>query len=303
MNVAQRIILTPQERAALDQWIEGASPARLIQRAKIIRLSAEGIFSHEIALKLHVSRPTVQLWRERFIAQRLKGLEKDAPRCGRKPIIRPQIVEAIVAAAPRPQRPGTPVSLRSLGRAYGVSKDSVRRIWQKHGAQEHPAAQRLDIAGVYLNPPEKALVLCLGSVNASAAGTASTALPGHAAAALGGALRLLEADVTGDDLARFRPHEFIRFLKSLEVKVPAGYKLLVISGGGMHQDQRVKAWIKRHPRFELAGTMDAGTVVPQSLLSEAGPGSLGRTAKLVRAMMDYMETAHQKPGIFVWTDS
>ena len=71
----------------------------------------------------------------------------------------------------------------------------------------------------------------------------------------------------------------------------------------MHQDPQVKAWLKRHPRFEVAGLMGPGTVVPQELLNEAAEGSLGRAAKLIRAMMEYMEAPHQKPGVFVWTDS
>ncbi|MBI4654750.1 MAG: helix-turn-helix domain-containing protein, partial [Nitrospirae bacterium] len=99
MNIAERIIFSPQEEATVNRWSQGKSfPLRLIQRAQIIQLAAQGIFNHDIAKRLNVSRPTVQLWRERFLALRLSGLEKDAPRPGRFPKIHQKKVTAIVNA-------------------------------------------------------------------------------------------------------------------------------------------------------------------------------------------------------------
>lgn len=99
MNIAERIILIPKEELTINRWSQGKRfPLRLVQRAQIIQLASQGIFNYDIAKRLHISRPTVQLWRERFLALRLVGLEKDAPRPGRFPKIRHKKVTEIVNA-------------------------------------------------------------------------------------------------------------------------------------------------------------------------------------------------------------
>jgi transposase len=319
MNIAQRIVLSPQEEAVLDQWIHGkASPVRLVQRAKIIRLSADGVFSHDIAQKLQVSRPTVQLWRERFIALRLKGLEKDAPRPGRKPVIRQQKVNTIVKATLQTEPTGASYwSLRAMARAQGVSKDSVWRIWKQHNLKPHLAeipvpeadlslsVKEVDIAGIYLNPPQKALVLCVNPKSL----TQTSESGGHhsarqAVSALFGALGMLEGRVAGDVIPKYRPHEFIRFLKSIDNEIPAGFDLIVISGDQALQEHKgIKAWLKRHPRFHCIQGSGPWPGLPESVLEKAGSDSFNNVPKAVRAIMDYMESQSQNPGVFVWSGS
>ena len=167
--------MSPEERSTLDTWARGRSiAARLVQRAQIIRMAAQDILSQDIAQELDVSRPTVQLWRQRFLALRLAGLEKDAPRPGRLPRISPEKVRAVVEATLHTKPPdATQWSTRTMAKAHGLSEASVRRIWKQHNLKPHLTktfklsrdrqfVETLqDIVGLYMNPPEKALVLCM----------------------------------------------------------------------------------------------------------------------------------------------
>lgn len=136
---AEPFLLSDQERITLQSWARARSrPQRLVQRARIILLAAEGIESQRIAQQAGTSRPTVQLWRERFLALRTAGLEKDAPRPGRIPAIsdakRAAIVEATLHSQPSDT---THWSTRSMAKAQGVSEATVRRIWKQHGLRPH----------------------------------------------------------------------------------------------------------------------------------------------------------------------
>jgi transposase len=136
---AARIILSQEERAALDQWARSRTmPLRLVQRAKIIQMASNGINSQDIAKMLQVSRPTVQLWRERFLALRLSGLEKDAPRPGRIAKISDEKVRTVIESTLHSKPPdATHWSTRSMSRAQGISEASVRRIWRRHNLKPH----------------------------------------------------------------------------------------------------------------------------------------------------------------------
>ena len=147
---------------------------RLIQRAKIILLAAEGVESQTIARRVRASRPTVQLWRERFLALRTARLEKDAPRPGRLPAITEAKRAAIVEATLHSRPPhATHWSTRSMAKAQAVSEATVRRIWKQHGLRPHRVStfkvsrdprfveKLTDVVGLYLNLPDKALVLCV----------------------------------------------------------------------------------------------------------------------------------------------
>ena len=169
------ILLSDQERTTLQTWARSRTqPQRLVQRAQIILLAAVGVESQKIATQLRTSRPTVQLWRERFLALRTSGLEKDAPRPGRIPAIGDAQRAAIVEATLHSQPPNaTHWSTRMMAKAQGVSEATVRRIWKQHDLRPHRVStfkvsrdpqfvQKLtDVVGLYLNPPDKALVLCV----------------------------------------------------------------------------------------------------------------------------------------------
>ncbi len=136
---AASIMLGPDEEATLDVWSRRRSmPVRLVQRSRIIRLAAQGKFNQQIARELGISRPTVQLWRERFLALRLAGLQKDAPRPGRLPRISAQKVRAVLEATlhDKPSQ-ATHWSSRLMAKAQGLSEASVRRIWKRHNLKPH----------------------------------------------------------------------------------------------------------------------------------------------------------------------
>lgn len=124
------IVLVPEERATLDAWARGRNlPYRKVVRARIITLAADGVLNQDIANALSVSRPTVQLWRERFLALRLTGLEKDAPRLGRKPKVSARKIRAVVEATLHSPAPNaTHWSTRSMAKAQGLSQATVYRI-------------------------------------------------------------------------------------------------------------------------------------------------------------------------------
>src|SRR3990170_3973402 len=139
MNIANRIILSFEEETIINRWAHGKSfPLRLVQRAQIIKLSACGVYNHDIALQLGISRPTVQLWRERFLALRLTGLEKDAPRPGRIPRITQRKITAIIKATLHTTPANaTHWSTRSMAKEQGLSEATIRRIWQRHNLKPH----------------------------------------------------------------------------------------------------------------------------------------------------------------------
>lgn len=340
MNIADQIILTPQEETTINLWANGKRfPLRLIQRAQIIQLSARGIFSHKIAQRLNVSRPTVQLWRERFLALRLSGLEKDAPRPGRFPKISQKKVAAIVNATLHTTPPdATHWSTRSMAKAQRVSKDSVQRIWKQYNLKPHLIKKfklsrdkrflekLYDIVGLYLNPPDKAIVLCVDEKSQIQALERTQPLlpmrPGiparqthdytrHGTTTLFAALNMLNGTVIGDCMPRHRHQEFIRFLQIIDTKTPTDLDLhLIVDNYGTHKHPRVQRWLKRHPRFHLhfIPTSSSWLNMVERWFSEISRkrirrGSFKNVKELIMVIKQYIKSHNQNPKVFVWTAS
>src|SRR5262245_45153734 len=173
MRTARRIELTDDERQTLETWSRGRStPARLVLRAKIVLAAAAGNRNDEIAVALATAKSTVVLWRKRFASGRVSGIERDAPRAGRKSTIATATVEAILRKTTQ-EAPAaaTHWSTRTMAAAVGVSKATVSRLWRTHGLKPHLVktfkvsndpqfVEKLrDVVGLYVNPPEHALVL------------------------------------------------------------------------------------------------------------------------------------------------
>ena len=337
---AASIVLTPDEESTLDRWSRARSvPARLVQRARIVRLAAEGRPSQDIAQELNTSRPTVQLWRQRFLALRLVGLEKDAPRPGRLPRISPQKVRAVVEATRHSRPPdATHWSTRTMARAQGLSEASVRRIWKQHHLKPHLTktfqlsrdpqfVEKLqDVVGLYLNPPEKALVLCVDEKSQIQAldrtqpglpmkpgrcGTFTHDYKRHGTTTLFAALNVLDGKVIGDCMPRHRHQEFIRFLKTIDQQTPPGLKLhLVIDNYGAHKHPRVQSWLQRHPRFHLHFTPTSSSWLnlierwfAHLTQKRIRRGSFHNLRALTEAIDAYIASTNQNPHIFVWTAS
>jgi transposase len=337
---AASIVLSEEEQAILDGWARSRSlPVRQVQRAQIIQLAAEGVESQEIARRLGISRPTVQLWRQRFLALRLAGLEKDAPRPGRIPRISQRRVRAIVHATlhTKPEN-ATHWSTRTMAGAQGVSEATVRRIWKRHNLKPHLTktfklsrdrrfAEKLhDVVGLYLNPPDRALVLCVDEKSQIQAldrtqpglplkkgrcGTMTHDYKRNGTTTLFAALNMLDGHVIGDCMPRHRHQEFIRFLKKIDAETPAELDLhLIVDNYSTHKHDRVKAWLQRHPRFHLhfTPTSSSWLNLVERWFRDLTDKRIRRDSfesvpELIATIDDYIAQSNQNPHIFVWTAS
>ncbi|MDP2956611.1 MAG: IS630 family transposase [Longimicrobiales bacterium] len=337
---AASIVLSEEEQAILDGWARSRSlPVRQVQRAQIIQLAARGVESQEIARRLAISRPTVQLWRQRFLSLRLAGLEKDAPRPGRIPRISQRRVREIVHVTlhTKPKN-ATHWSTRTMAEAQGVSEATVRRIWKRHSLKPHLTetfklsrdkrfAEKLhDIVGLYLNPPDRALVLCVDEKSQIQAldrtqpglplkkgrcGTMAHDYKRNGTTTLFAALSMLDGHVIGDCMPRHRHQEFIRFLKKIDAETPAELDLhLIVDNYATHKHARVKSWLGRHPRFHLhfTPTSSSWLNLVERWFRDLTDKRIRRDSfesvpELIAVIEDYMAQSNQKPHIFVWTAS
>jgi len=338
MNIAERIELSPEEQTTIRKWADGKKfPLRLVQRAKIIRMAANGIYSHDIAVKLGISRPTVQLWRERFLALRCAGLEKDAPRPGRIPSISAQKIKAVVEATLHTTPPqATHWSTRTMALSQGISEATIRRIWKQHNLKPHLIrtfkvsrdkhfVEKLhDVVGLYMNPPDKSLVLCVDEKSQIQAldrtqpglplkkgrcGTMTHDYKRNGTTTLFAALSMLDGKVIGDCMPRHRHQEFIRFLKKIDNATPTKLELhLIVDNYGTHKHPRVKAWIRRHPRFHLHFIPTSSSWLNmverwfrEITVKRIRRGSFCNVSALIKAIEDYLSNHNQNPKVFVWS--
>ena len=335
---AAPILLTPDEHATLNGWVRARTlPHRVVVRARIITLAAKGILSQVIAKRVGVSRPTVQLWRDRFLALRTPGLEKDAPRPGRKPKLAiskiREVIEATLHTTP-PQ--ATHWSTRSMARAQGMSQATVQRIWNRHNLKPHLfktfklsrdthfTEKLTDIVGLYLNPPDKSLVLCVDEksqiqaldrtqpglpIKKGRCGTMTHDYTRYGTTTLFAALRMLDGKVIGDCMPRHRHQEFIRFLKKIDAETPPELDLhLIVDNYGTHKHPRVKSWLQRHPRFHLHFTPTSSSWLNlverwfrELTTKRLRRGSFQSVRALITAIQDYLDNHNQNPQVFVWS--
>jgi len=302
-------------------------------------MAADGVLSQDIARELDISRPTVQLWRERFLSLRLEGLEKDAPRPGRLPSIPEKKVRAVIEATLHTTPPtATHWSTRSMAKAHGLSQATIRRIWKQHHLKPHLVktfkisrdthfVEKLyDVVGLYLNPPDKSLVLCVDEKSQIQAldrtqpglplkkgrcGTMTHDYTRNGTTTLFAALSMLDGKVIGDCMPRHRHQEFIRFLKKIDVEISPELDLhLIVDNYGTHKHPRVKSWLRRHPRFHLhfIPTSSSWLNLVERWFRELTDkrirrGSFGNVPELIAAIKDYLDSHNQNPRVFVWTAS
>lgn len=340
MRTTQAIVLSAEERSTLAAWARGKKfPARIVQRARIVTMAADGVTNQDIARKLEISRPTVQLWRERFLALRVVGLEKDAPRPGRLPSIPASKVRAVIEATlhTKPSA-ATHWSVRSMAKAQGISPMSVQRIWKQHGLKphlirtfkisrdKHFVEKLYDVVGLYLNPPDKSLVLCVDEksqiqaldrtqpslpIKKGRCGTMTHDYKRNGTTTLFAALSMLDGKVIGDCMPQHRHQEFIRFLKKIDVETPPELDLhLIVDNYGTHKHPRVKRWLQRHPRFHLhfIPTSSSWLNLVERWFRELTDkrirrGSFRSVGELIAAIIDYLDCHNQNPQVFVWTAS
>jgi len=315
----------------------GKTPQRIALRARIILAAAEGRPNHAIARQLEVSRPTVLLWRERFATGGVPGILKDAPRPGRRKAISPEVVKRVVEATMRTTPPdATHWSVRSLAKAQGLSRMAVQRIWKQHRLQPHRVenfkfskdpqfVEKLrDVVGLYLNPPEHALVFSVDEKSQIQALDRTQPLlplrPGlparqthdyrrHGTTTLFAALNMLDGKVIGECVQRHRSQEFVRFLKKIDRETPAGLDLhLIVDNYSTHKSPVVKRWLAKHKRFHLhfVPTGSSWLNMVERWFGEITRkrirrGTFKSVPQLIDAITDSLKHYNANPTPFVWT--
>ena len=337
-NPAAPLPVSHADRDVLTKWARSESaPYRVVTRAKVLLMAGDGVANSHIATTLGISRPTVLNWRARFLSDGLDSVGKVRPGRGRKPGITAREVQAIVEATLHEKPPGaTQWSCRSMAKAGGVSPATVQRIWDAHGLQPHrvktfklstdPAfVEKLtDVVGLYLNPPEKAVVLCVDEKNQIQAldrtqpglpmkpgrrGTMTHDYKRHGTTTLFAALNVLTGKVIGQCHGRHRHQEFLKFLRRLDRAFPPDLTLhIILDNYGTHKHEAVRKWLAAHPRFKLHFTPTGSSWLNlvESWFSKLTQQRLRRgvfcsVQELVAAIKGYLTHHNADPKPFVWS--
>ena len=274
-----RIVLDAEESAELQRRIKATTVAvRDRQRAEIVVLSAAGVSQNQIALRVGLSRVTVNFWCQRFLAGRLAGLEDAAGR-GRKPSLPAEAVRLVLDKAVTPPATLGRWSCRTMARAAGVSKATVQRLWAANDIKPHLTrsfklskdkqfeSKFWDVIGLYLNPPEKALILCCDEKSqCQALERTQPGLPlgighiktkthdyiRHGTLTLFAALNYLEGKLITRIAKRHRHQEWLAFLRTIDRETPSGLDIhLIADNYATHKHAEVKRWLAKHPRFHM----------------------------------------------------
>lgn len=315
----------------------GKTPQRIVLRARIVLLAGEGRPNHSIAQELKTSRPTVLLWRQRFARKGVPGLLQDAPRTGRKKALSAEriqsVVEATLHTAPRA---ATHWTTRTLAKAHGLSHMTVQRIWKQHRLQPHRVetfklsrdphfvAKVRDVVGLYLHPPDKALVLSVDEKSQiQALDRTAPLLPlragiparqthdykRHGTTTLFAALSLLDGKVIGQCLPRHRSQEFVSFMEQINQQTPDELDLhLIVDNSSTHKSPRVKRWLKKHPRFHLHFTPTSSSWLNlverwfgEITRKRIRRGTFRSVKELIGAIEEYLVVYNRQPKPFRWT--
>lgn len=337
-NAGLSIKLRPAERAQLKSWESAhGTPQQVALRCRIILRALAGESNVAIAEELEVNRLTVQLWRKRVHQRGIGEVWQIAPGRGRKPrydrATRDRIIEATLQSKPAGM---THWSCRSMAKAQGVSKDTVNRLWQLHNLKPHLSStfklsrdaifleKLTDVVGLYLNPPEKALVLCLDEKSQIQAldrtqpglplkkgrcGTMTHDYKRNGTTTLFAALNVLDGKIIGECHARHRHQEWLRFLRRLDREFPSRLNLhLVMDNYGTHKEPHVQRWLKKHPRFvcHFVPTSSSWLNLVERWFRELTDkairrGSFVSVPDLKRAIDEFLSAWNEDPKPFIWT--
>jgi transposase len=330
--------LSDSDQQQLQQWASAfGTPQQVVLRCRITLAAAHGQSDHTIATKLAVNRHTVRLWRKRVAEEGLKSLWRIAPGRGRKPTYGPEKIQAIVDTTMQTKPKGrTQWSCRSLAERLGVSKSTVNNIWRSHNLKPHRVKtfklsrdpyfleKLTDVVGLYLNPPEQAIVLCVDEKSQIQAldrtqpglpmkkgrcGTLTHDYKRNGTTTLFAALELAQGKVVGQCDQRHRHQEFLKFLRRIDQEFPAPVPLhLVMDNYGTHKKQEVRIWLKKHPRFVLhfVPTSSSWLNLVERWFGELSRQCIRRGAffsveDLQKAIREFLDSWNQNPKPFVWT--
>jgi transposase len=335
--IAVEVVLSEVEREQLESWVRrGKSAQALAQRSRIVLAAAEGLKNTEIAQRLGLDISTVRKWRSRFAADRLDGLV-DEPRPGRPRMVSDaQVEEVIVRTLESTPRNATHWSTRSMAAEVGLSQTAVSRIWRAFGLQPHRQEtwklskdpqfidKVRDVVGLYLDPPERAVVLCVDEKSQIQAldrtapilpmlpGTPQRATHDYkrsGTSSLYAALDLSTGKVIGSLHSRHRAIEFKKFLTTLDSTVPAGLEVhLILDNASTHKTPAIQRWLAGHPRFVLhfTPTSSSWLNLVERWFAELSNKKLKRgTHRSVRELntdiRNWIETWNENPRPYVWT--
>jgi transposase len=337
-KIPQPVLLSAADQMQLQQWESAhGTPQQIALRCRLVLAAADGQQDLAIASAYGVNRHTAALWRRRVVEAGIGAVWEVQPGRGRKPqydqAMRDGIIDATLQTKPEGM---THWSCRTMAEAQGVSKNTVNRLWQLHNLKPHLSRtfklsrdpkfleKLTDIVGLYLNPPEKALVLCVDEKSQIQAldrtqpglplkkgrcGTMTHDYKRHGTTTLFAALSVLDGKVVGQCQARHRHQEFLKFLRRLDREFPEGRELhLVMDNYGTHNTPEVQAWLKRHKRF-------VPHFIPTSSswlnLVERWFGELTRKAvrrgvffsvpDLIQAIESFLAAWNSDPKPFIWT--
>jgi transposase len=330
--------VTDPQREVLGKLSRSRTAAhRDVQRAKALLMASDGLATTRIASEIGVSPATVTRWRESFERDGLKASVKVAAGRGRKPSIPPEKIEEIVHATLHEKPVGeTHWSCRSMARAHGVSHTTVQKIWAARGLRPHKVdtfklstdpkfeEKLADVVGLYLNPPESAIVLSVDEksqiqaldrtqpslpMKPGRAGTMTHDYKRNGTTTLFAALDVLTGSVIGQCLPRHRHSEFLTFLRTIDREVDNDLQIhLILDNYATHKHPNVNAWLEKHPRFHLhfTPTSSSWLNLVESFFSQITNKAIRRgvfasVPDLITAIDTYLDTHNTDPKPFTWT--
>lgn len=332
------LVLSDEQQSQIRQWLAAlGTPQQVALRCRIVLSAGAGKSEASIAAEMNVNRKTVRLWRNRFLAQGLPGLWEIAPGRGRKATYSPDQVKAVIDATLQSEPKGsTHWSCRLMAASQGMSKSTVSNLWRSHNIKPHRTktfklsrdpkfVEKLtDVVGLYLNPPDKAIVLCVDEKSQIQAlnrsqpglplkkgrcGTMTHDYKRNGTTTLFAALDLLQGKVIGDCHKRHRHQEFLKFLRRIDREFPGDTPLhLVIDNYGTHGTPEVKAWLKKHRRFVMhyVPTSCSWLNLIERWFAELTNKRIRRNSffsvdDLIAAIEEFLAGWNEKPKPFVWT--
>lgn len=344
MNTAVAIRLSQEEENLLEKTIRSrSSPARLIERSKIVLLASRGLSNTEIAEQLKITAHKVGRWRNRYVECGFKGIEKELPRgdnqggkkSSEQALLRSKIIEMTTQSKPQG---ATHWSTRTLAKELGTTHSFVNRVWRESGLKPHlmkgfkvsndPQFEEklVDVVGLYLSPPENAVVFCIdekSSIQAldrtqpglplkeGRAGTMTHDYKRHGTSTLFAALNVASGKIIAECKQRHRHQEFLSFLRTVEKQTPKELDLhVIVDNYSTHKHEKVRKWLSRNKRVTLHFIPTSSSwlnlverffgVLTQKQLKR---GVFTSVEELEMAIMDFIELHNESPKPFVWTKS
>ncbi|MGZ4990648.1 MAG: IS630 family transposase [Methylobacter sp.] len=338
MKTPMKLSLSDEDKFTLERWVKSrATGSKQKQRAKIILMTADGLSTAEIMVKLQLSNPTLNLWRKRYVELGLPSLVKGKCRTPGIPRLESAKVQEILTLT----LTGKPVaathwSCRTLAKQVGVSRMSVNRVWREHKLKPHRVqgfkvstdplfAEKLkDVIGLYLEPPEKAIVFSVDEksqiqaldrtqpglpMKPGKAGTMTHDYKRHGTTTLFAALNVHEGTVIGECLPKHRHDEFLKFLKTLDKRTDKTLDVhLIVDNYATHKHLNVKDWLAKHPRFHMHFTPTSASWVNlverffRDITEEQIRRGVFRSVDELKAtIMQYLEHRNANPKPYQWT--